>query len=128
MNQPARNYPLRSVNEPAVYVMGERQGQKIFPNAAGPGPVSIPPAAERPGMNYGMPGMGMPGNPQAMLAHQNSNMDALDRRAQRERGGGMVPVGLHPLVSQKRPHTPSIQRQSATRVVEEDDSAGAYAT
>ncbi|KAI0747576.1 hypothetical protein C8Q74DRAFT_510852 [Fomes fomentarius] len=110
MNQPARNYPLRPVNEPAIYVMGERQGQKVFPNAPGPGPVSIPPAAERPGMNYGMPGMGMPGNPQAMLAHQNSNMEALDRRGQRERGGGMVP-------------TPSIQRQSASRVVEEDDSA-----
>ena len=92
MNQPARNYPLRPVNEPAIFVMGERQGQKVFPNAAGPGSVSIPPAPYRPGMNFGMPGMSMPGNPQAMLAHQNSNMEALERRAQRDRGMSMGQV------------------------------------
>ncbi|KAI0738895.1 hypothetical protein C8Q80DRAFT_1202637 [Daedaleopsis nitida] len=105
MNQPARNYPLRPVNEPAIFVMGERQGQKVFPNTAGPGSVSIPPAPDRPGMNFGMPGMGMPGNPQAMLAHQNSNMEALERRAQRDRGMSMG------------------QRPGGPRIVEDDDSA-----
>jgi len=31
LNQPVRVYPLREVNEPAVYVAGERAGQKIYP-------------------------------------------------------------------------------------------------
>ena len=90
LNQPPRNYPLRPVNEPAIYVMGERQGQKVFPGAAGAGPIPMTPAGERPGMNYpGMPAMGIPRNPQGMLAHQNSQMEALERRAQRERGMSM---------------------------------------
>ncbi|KAI0694700.1 hypothetical protein C8Q76DRAFT_685417 [Earliella scabrosa] len=105
MNQPARNYPLRPVNEPAIYVMGERQGQKVYPNAGGPGPVPIPPAGDRPGMNYGMPGMGMPGNQQAMLAHQNSSMEALERRGQRDRGQSMA------------------MRAGVPRMAEDDDSA-----
>jgi hypothetical protein len=33
-NQPVRVYPLRAINEPGVYVAGEKQGQKVF---AGPG-------------------------------------------------------------------------------------------
>ncbi|OSC98043.1 hypothetical protein PYCCODRAFT_1439702 [Trametes coccinea BRFM310] len=87
LDQPVRNYPLRQVNEPAVYVLGEKQGQKVFPGG-GPGPGRVPPAVDRPGttemgMGYGMPGMGMPGNPQAMLAHQNNNMEALEKRALR---------------------------------------------
>jgi hypothetical protein len=31
LNQPVRLYPLREVNEPAVYVVGERAGQKVYP-------------------------------------------------------------------------------------------------
>lgn len=31
LNQPVRAYPLREINEPAVYVVGERAGQKVYP-------------------------------------------------------------------------------------------------
>jgi hypothetical protein len=31
LNQPVRVYPLREVNEPAVYVVGDRAGQKVYP-------------------------------------------------------------------------------------------------
>ncbi|KAI8986160.1 hypothetical protein BD414DRAFT_416450 [Trametes punicea] len=108
LNQPARNYPLRPVNEPAVYVLGEKQGQKVFPGA-GPGPGRVPPTVDHAGagdigMGYGLPGMGMPGNPQALLAHQNNNMEALEKRALRDRSASMGP------------------RQTAARV-EDDDSA-----
>lgn len=99
LNQPVRNYPLRQVNEPAVYVLGEKQGQKVFAGA-GPGPGRVPPGVDHPaaadmGMGYGMPGMSMPGNPQALLAHQNSNMEALEKRAMRDRSASMGPVS-HP--------------------------------
>ncbi|TBU25121.1 hypothetical protein BD311DRAFT_809500 [Dichomitus squalens] len=105
LNQPPRNYPLRPVNEPAIYVMGERQGQKVFPGAGAPGSIPMTPVSDRPAMNYpGMPAIGMPRNPQGMLAHQNSQMEALERRAQRERGMSMG------------------QRQTS-RVVDDDDSA-----
>ncbi|KIP02984.1 hypothetical protein PHLGIDRAFT_37652 [Phlebiopsis gigantea 11061_1 CR5-6] len=73
LNQPVRPYALRPANEPAVFVLGERAGQKVFP----------------PGMaDRGQPGpMGIPfGNPQAaMLAQQNSQMEALERRNRQER-------------------------------------------
>ncbi|KAI0365351.1 hypothetical protein BV20DRAFT_766440 [Pilatotrama ljubarskyi] len=109
LNQPVRSYPLRSVNEPAVYVMGEKQGQKVYPGAGGPGPGRVAPTLDRQpvgdmSMGYGMPGMGMPGNPQAMLAHQNSNMEALEKRALRDRSASMS------------------ARQAAARV-DDDDSA-----
>lgn len=96
LNQPVRSYPLRAVNEPAVYVMGEKQGQKVFPgggSGAGRGPSAVdraPPPDM--GMGYGMPGMNVPGNPQALLAHQNSNMEALEKRAIRDRSGSMNSV------------------------------------
>ena len=91
LDRPVRNYPLRPINEPAVFVVGHRQGEKVF----GPiGAAPIPPQGAGP--NFGMPPMGMPGNPQAMLAHQNSNMDALERRAQRERGISMNQVRSTP--------------------------------
>lgn len=94
IDMPTRNYPLRNLNEPPVYVMGERQGQKVLPNPAGmSGQVPIPPPGNR-ALNYGMPGMGMPANPQAMLAQQNSNMDVLARRAQRDRGASMSQVSI----------------------------------
>ncbi|KAJ3555780.1 hypothetical protein NM688_g2382 [Phlebia brevispora] len=78
--QSVRSYPLRPYNEPAVFVLGDRQGQKVYPGGLpGPGGVersgSIPP---------NVMGMGF-GNPQAMLAQQNNAMEALERRSQRER-------------------------------------------
>ncbi|KAI0775555.1 hypothetical protein BD413DRAFT_529374 [Trametes elegans] len=93
LNQPVRNYPLRPVNEPPMYVMGEKQGQKVYPGGGGQGQGRAS-AAERPvpgeiGIGYGMPGLGMAGNPQALLAHQNSNMEALEKRGLRDRSGSM---------------------------------------
>lgn len=44
LNQPVRSSPLRAVNEPAVYVMGEKQGQKVFPgggSGSGRGPSAV---------------------------------------------------------------------------------------
>ncbi|KAG1729048.1 hypothetical protein EDB19DRAFT_134758 [Suillus lakei] len=84
LNNPIRHYPLRQINDPPIYVMGDRAGQKAFTHAAGP-------------HQGGMPQVGM--NPQAMIAQQNSNMEALERRRERERtrdGGGGVGVGQRP--------------------------------
>ena len=92
-----RNYPLRPVNEPPVFVMGDRQGQKVFPNAPGMPNVPIPPGAG--GSYTGIPGMGLHGNAPAMLQHQNSTMEALDRRAQRDRGMSMGQVCVHPFLA-----------------------------
>ncbi|CAK5262558.1 unnamed protein product [Mycena citricolor] len=77
MNQPARAYPLRPVNEPAVYILGEKVGTKVFP----PGHPNAG-AIVGPG-----PGPGMGGNfnsPQAMLAQQNNNMAMMERRREQE--------------------------------------------
>lgn len=77
-NTPVRSYPLRPYNEPAVFVLGDRQGQKVnYPNIGGLAErgQAIPP---------NVMGMGF-GNPQALLAQQNSNMEAIERRNQRER-------------------------------------------
>jgi hypothetical protein len=73
MNQPVRAYPLRPINEPAIYVMGEKRGQTVFSQGGGP----QPPQSGGMGMNNF--------NPQAMLAQQNSNMEALERRREKER-------------------------------------------
>jgi len=86
LNQPIRAYPLRVINEPAVYVMGEKIGQKIYPNNASAAGV----AERQPSMPIPAGfGAGMVGNPQALLAAQNSNMEALERRNQRDRSGSM---------------------------------------
>ncbi|CCM00989.1 uncharacterized protein FIBRA_03037 [Fibroporia radiculosa] len=100
LNQPIRAYPLREINEPAVFVMGDKLGQKVYPRGA---------AADRqPPPALGVPFTpGMPANPQALLAQQNSNMEALERRNQRDRNGN---VGAR----QQQPHQSRI---------EEDDSA-----
>jgi len=116
LNQPLRAYPLRQPNEPAVYVLGEKMGQKV-PVAPGPGPMGgvptpggdgrgpLPPGAiGGMGMNFGM---GMGANPQALLAQQNSAMEALERRTQRER---------------ERTANMAAQQRHAPRV-EDDDSA-----
>ncbi|KAF8549526.1 hypothetical protein OG21DRAFT_1515109 [Imleria badia] len=102
LNSPVRQYPLRQITELPVYVMGEKAGQKAYPQSTGPptpqGPMGMSPQAmgmNQPGM--GMPPQGMPPQamgmnpqgigmtPQAMLAQQNSNMESLERRRERER-------------------------------------------
>ncbi|SRR6266478_2971231 len=87
--QPVRQYPLRQHNEPAIFIMGERQGQRVPPS----GPVGgMPPNV---GVGAGISvGMGVGGRPdaQVMLAQQNREMEALERRSQRERSGSMNPA------------------------------------
>ncbi|KAH7913347.1 hypothetical protein BJ138DRAFT_1081741 [Hygrophoropsis aurantiaca] len=80
-NAQVRQYPLRPINDPPVFVMGDKAGQKVFPPGAGPGPQGMPTGAP----SGPMPPIAM--NQQAMLAQQNSNMEALERRRERERGG-----------------------------------------
>ncbi|OBZ71125.1 SWI/SNF and RSC complexes subunit ssr4 [Grifola frondosa] len=90
LNQPARSYPLRPVNEPAVFVIGEKQGQKVYQNTGGPPMPGIPPTADRgPAPTMTSMGMNFGANPQARLAQQNSSMEALERRSQRERSASM---------------------------------------
>jgi len=81
LNQPVRIYPLRVVNEPSVYISGDKMGQKVYP--PGSGVIhGVPPA---------VPPMQQPGMPmnfsqqQAMVAQQNSNMEMLERRREQER-------------------------------------------
>ncbi|KAH7927673.1 hypothetical protein BV22DRAFT_263416 [Leucogyrophana mollusca] len=81
-NAQVRQYPLRPINDPPVFVMGEKAGQKVYPPGTAPAPQGMPSGAP-PGP---MPPIAM--NQQAMLAQQNSNMEALERRRERERGGG----------------------------------------
>ncbi|KAF8798883.1 hypothetical protein BYT27DRAFT_7121926 [Phlegmacium glaucopus] len=83
MNQPVRAYPLRTVNEPSVYVTGEKAGTKVYP-PGGPqmhggagGPASMPPTTIGLGMNLNQQ--------QAMIAQQNNTMESLERRRERER-------------------------------------------
>lgn len=68
-------------------------GQKVYPNQR-PGPGDRPTA---PNMGPAFGGMG--GNPQALLAQQNSNLEALERRSQRDRSGSMNTVRLRSLCS-----------------------------
>ncbi|GLB38590.1 putative fungal domain of unknown function (DUF1750) [Lyophyllum shimeji] len=78
MNQPVRNYPLRIVNEPAVYVAGEKMGTKVYPPGGAPMPSAAPPMQQ--------PGMAMNfSQQQAMVAQQNSSMEMLERRREQER-------------------------------------------
>ena len=92
--QPVRQYPLRQHhNEPAVFVLGERQGQRVPPS----GPVGgMPPNV---GVGVGA-GVGVGGRPdaQAMLVQQNREMEALERRSQRERSGSMNPAQVSRVV------------------------------
>ncbi|KAJ7282056.1 hypothetical protein C8J57DRAFT_1299320 [Mycena rebaudengoi] len=74
-DRPVRQYPLRTVNEPSVYVMGDKQGQKVYNPATGPPPP--------PGGMGGMP-MGMNFTPQQLVAQQNSSMALLERRREQE--------------------------------------------
>ncbi|KAF5382783.1 hypothetical protein D9615_002756 [Tricholomella constricta] len=75
---PVRNYPLRIVNEPAVYVSGEKMGQKVYPPGAAPMQSAAPPM-QQPGMPMNFT------QQQAMVAQQNTNMEMLERRREQER-------------------------------------------
>lgn len=138
--QGIRSYPLRAINEPAMYVLGEKAGQKVLPQAtSGVSTLGAPGAMPGSGMavgmqnqthdatgaGFGLPGasgahavaghvgaqghvpgaastsamgMGMSGTPgmnmnlpmgvamnprlqQMMIAQQNREMEALERRA-----------------------------------------------
>ncbi|KAG8214832.1 NADP-dependent oxidoreductase domain-containing protein [Butyriboletus roseoflavus] len=102
MNSPVRQYPLRQINDPPVYVMGDKTGQKAYPPSSAPPPPQGPIGMSPQPMGMNQPGMGMVPqgmNPQAMgmspqgigmtqqamLAQQNSNMESLERRRERER-------------------------------------------
>jgi len=113
MNQPVRSYPLRPITEPAVYVSGEKMGQKFYNYGSGAGggigggggvgiaggggipPGPAPPLQQQqqqqqmmhPNTAAGtMPPMPMMMHaPHTMLAQQNSTMEVLERRRERER-------------------------------------------
>lgn len=63
-NQPVRVYPLRVINEPGVYVAGEKQGQKVFPGIGGQGMAMAGTMGQGMGMSMGVihpSGAGMSG-------------------------------------------------------------------
>ena len=87
--QPVRHYPLHPVNEPAVFVLGEKAGQKVMLSQGPPVPPGVPgpPPQAPPNANFGGRG-----DPQAMIVHQNREMEVLERRSQRDRSGSMSQV------------------------------------
>ncbi|KAG6841024.1 hypothetical protein C0991_002572 [Blastosporella zonata] len=92
MNHPIRNYPLRIVNEPSIYVAGDKMGQKVYPPGA---PMqSAVPSMQQPGMPMNF------NQQQAMVAQQNNNMDLLEQRRreqeQRARAQAGGPGGRPP--------------------------------
>ncbi|KAF8576569.1 hypothetical protein K439DRAFT_1640396 [Ramaria rubella] len=116
---PVRSYPLRPVNDPRVYVAGERMGQRVPPTgptalpAASP---SHPPHVAQPngvGMNMGL-GLGIGGmNQAAALAQQNQAMEVLERE-RRSRTMAALPNAAA-AASAARPPAP-----------DEDDSGDEY--
>ena len=72
-----RAYPVPMINQPPVFVLGEKVGQKVFPPGASMHTAPTPGQSIPQGM--------MPFNPQAMVAQQNANMEMLERRRERER-------------------------------------------
>lgn len=88
--QPVRAYPLRPINEPAMYVAGENMGRKAPVQSQGhPGRPTGHPMGATPGM-AALAGMGGGIQHQAaMLAHQNREMAEMDRRQARDRMSGM---------------------------------------
>ncbi|KAF8237206.1 hypothetical protein L208DRAFT_1356612 [Tricholoma matsutake] len=81
LNQPVRTYPLRVVNEPSVYISGDKMGQKVYPPGTGAmhGIAPSVPPMQQPGMPMNF------SQQQAMVAQQNSNMEMLERRRELER-------------------------------------------
>ncbi|KZP09124.1 hypothetical protein FIBSPDRAFT_1052009 [Athelia psychrophila] len=125
--QPIRSYPLRQVSEPPLYVIGDKVGQKAYPAGA-------PAHGQQPQMGAG-PGGGMGGmgggvgqiGMQNMLAQQNREMEALERRGGQRQGRGMAPgpgpggmggVGAGPIGT--GPPAGAQQRQAPR--VDDDDS------
>ena len=133
MNQPVRAYPLRTVNEPGVFVAGEKSGQKSYPPGGpmqmhgGSAPSTMPTAPIGMPMNFSQQ--------QALLAQQNSNLEALERRRERERAAmaqrsdpasgvsSRVFFLLYPR-SDWRWRPAMKQRALPARVPEDDDSGG----
>lgn len=81
-----RAYPLRAVNEPHMYVLGEKAGQKVY-------------ASQQQSHTTGMPtALGtVPTAMQhqaALLAAQSREMEALERRQARDRNANMAGVRL----------------------------------
>ncbi|THH16176.1 hypothetical protein EW146_g4421 [Bondarzewia mesenterica] len=92
MNQPARPYPLRMINEPPMFVLGEKAGQKVIPHNGLQGLSGVPPAPSQVPQNLHFGGR----DPQAMLAQQNREMEALERRSLRERSASMNQMPQRP--------------------------------
>lgn len=86
IGQPMRAYPLRAVNEPHMYVLGEKAGQKVY-------------ASQQQSHATGMP-TALGAVPTAMqhqaalLAAQSREMEALERRQGRDRNANMAGVRL----------------------------------
>ncbi|KAL1718638.1 hypothetical protein EV715DRAFT_200636 [Schizophyllum commune] len=95
---PVRNYPLRPVNEPPVFVMGDRAGQKAFPPGANAGG-----GMGGGGMGGGMGGPGMGGGMNAMAGGM---------------GGGMG--GAHHPNAHGAPHAPAHRAPHQPRDVAPD--------
>jgi len=118
--QPVRSYPLRQVNnEPALFVMGEKAGQKTYPPGHPMHGQPYHPVAQG-GMGGGMGGgIGM----RDVLAQQNRDMEALERRG-RERARGMPP-GAGPQSVGVPGGAPGMQQQRPVGGprLDDDDSA-----
>jgi hypothetical protein len=76
--------------------MGERQGQRVPPS----GPVGGMPPNVGAGVAVGM-GVGGRPDAQAMLVQQNREMEALERRSQRERSSSMNPAQVRRVALQE---------------------------
>ena len=83
LNQPVRNYPLRPINEPGIFVVGDKIGRQAHH------PNQLQGSSDLQAKAIGFGGMG---NPQAMLAQQNSNLEALERRNPRDRSTSLTAV------------------------------------
>ena len=65
LNQPVRNYPLRPINEPGLFVVGDKIGRQA------PHPNQHQGSADLQSKAMGFGGMG---NPQAMLARARARL------------------------------------------------------
>ncbi|KIJ54452.1 hypothetical protein M422DRAFT_220678 [Sphaerobolus stellatus SS14] len=140
LNVQIRHYPLRQVNEPRVFVAGERMGQRVpntLPgpqaNGVAPGiPGPIPPQAAMgptPMMNpAAMNPMGMSGSlglgiNTAQLAHQNQAMDGMERERRARMAAAAYPAGA-PIPG--APAVPAAAAPPVPRPVDEEDSGDEF--
>ncbi|KLO05741.1 hypothetical protein SCHPADRAFT_838959 [Schizopora paradoxa] len=85
MNRPVRKYPLPPLNEPPMFVIGDRVGQRA-PVAGNRVPMPGQPGiGAHPAAGMGAAGM-HPGQQAAMLAAQGRSMDAAHQRQQQGAG------------------------------------------